>query len=156
MKKFILFFVLILGFISEGKAQFAASSEIHYYLCIANTGGTTGSAEAVLFRNNSIITRWISDTRFTMEKLNQEEKEIYQSNFSIPYDSEKSTNKYTAYWHGKAKLGEMTGWTFISKDKSEMIDVTTSGAKIIQKKYYKKVTKQDLINKNKPNFDFLE
>ena len=69
MKKFILFIVLILGFISENKAQFPASSEIYYYLCVANTDGSSVDYSYIVkFYSNSIKRNYISKYQYEENK----------------------------------------------------------------------------------------
>lgn len=157
MKKIICLFVLILGFIGENKAQFAPSSEIYYYLCVANTGGAVvDTPHIVKFYNNAVRYKPMYG-EFNEENLNEAIRGFKNYPF-FKYDIEESTSKYVAY---SMKLEQSSNWVFFSKDKSEMIEVSYYPEKnglppLTIKRYYKRVTKQDLINKNKPNFDFLE
>lgn len=157
MKKIILFFVLILGFIGENKAQFAPSSEIYYYLLVANTGGgVVDTPEIVKFYNNAVRHKPMYGG-FNEENLNEAIRSLEDYPF-YKYDTKESTSKYVAY---SMKKEDSSFWVFFSKDKNEMIEVSHHPAKynlppLTIKRYYKRVTKQDLINKDKPNFDFLE
>lgn len=155
MKKFILFIVLILGFISENKAQFPASSEIYYYLCVANTDGSSVDYSYIVkFYSNSIKRNYISKYQYEENKINDCIREM-ETHKPYSYDSSESTSKYVAY---STIYNNGDGyWLFFSKDRSEMIHVKFFKYTSLTVKYYfKRVTKQDLINKNKPNFDFLE
>ena len=159
MKKLILFIVLILGFINENKAQFAASSEIYYYLCVSNTGGAANSSEIVKFYNNGVRHYTIFESQYNEKSINKAISEFEKKDWTYKsYDSDDSTSSYVAY--SKTYEDGSSTWLFFSKDKSEMIKVQflkyTYVAPLTVKRYYKRVTKQDLINKDKPNFDFLE
>ena len=157
MKKLILFFVLILGFVSGIKAQFPASSEIYYYLLVANEGGSsTGLVVAVKFYDNGMRKVWLGyHYEVSNQSINDKVNSIDEF-YLCQYDSENSTSKYICYFKGKAERGPARGWHFISKDKNEMIDVDVIADGSIIKRYYKRITKEELINGNKPNFDFLE
>ena len=149
MKKFILFFVLILGFISEGKAQFAASSEIHYYLNTETYNGKY-SCMIVKFCNNKILSYWTSldpseDSPF--EYIDNKIIPIYlEETDAYIYNHKASTNRYYAY---KIK----NDYSFFSIDKKELISFN---AYFNTKNYYRTVSRAELEELLKPNFDFLE
>lgn len=149
MKKFILFIVLILGFIPEGRAQFTASSEIHYYINIekSNSGGYW--CQTVRFFNNAIDSHpfYLDPLENSpLGYLDREVKSLTDGSDVVSYDSRSSTNKYYSY--------RIVGnYYFFSKDRKELIYYY---APTNQKTYYRKVSRSELEELLKPNFDFLE
>ena len=104
MKKLILFIVLTLGFINENKAQFAASSEIYYYLGIEKTNSGKYECTAVRFFNNAIDTHpyYLDPLESSpLEYINRSVKRHTNGSSLTRYDSRTSTNKYYSYLYGK-------------------------------------------------------
>ncbi|MBR4043709.1 MAG: hypothetical protein IKJ10_03555 [Bacteroidaceae bacterium] len=158
MKKLILLFILVMGFVCEGKAQIAPSSEVHFYICTSNTdtpGIVPNFGSSLMFVNNGIL---FYDYFFYLneKEINRALSRTKTTQSITPYYPNKSTAKYVAYCQNTAS--GMAHYYFVSKDKNEMIHVATDfdGKTIISKKYYKRVTKDELLNQIGPNFDFLE
>lgn len=155
MKKLILLFIIVLGFVCDGKAQIASSSEVHYYICTFNTDNPDPDfGMSLMFVTNGIL---FYNGFFSLneKEINKVLKQTRTTYSSIPYDSNNSTAKYFAYRRDGLD-GTTSHYYFVSKDKNELISVVTHKRKIIQKQYFKRVTKEELLNQNKPNFDFLE
>lgn len=155
MKKLILFIVLILGFINENKAQFAASTEIHYYI---PADGKDNSVLLVIFNDNKcfIKSAHIYPNRESYNK-NVTEKRLLEGergDFTWPYYyyPSYSTLKYFTYRTGDSP--EDRNYSF-SKDKNTFINWVESkyGS---YKFYYMRVSRNDILNLGKPNLDFLE
>ena len=155
MKKVILFLILSLGFITENKAQFAASSEIHYYI---PADGKNNSVELVIFNDNKCFTKSALiypnsesyDKNVTEERLLEAERSDFT--WAHYYYPSHSTSKYFTY-----RTGDSPGdrnYSF-SKDKNTYIYWVESkyGS---YKFYYMRVSRNDILNIGKPNLDFLE
>lgn len=158
MKKLILFIVLILGFINENKAQFAASSEIYIYI---STDKPLADAELyyILFTDDGEFEWTISYFKINQNdmanslKRNESyvrRKAIEKSgpNLTYYFNRDASTDKYYAY-RDISKLY----YAFFSKDKNIFIK---KNIRREEPEYYKRISKQELIDMCKPKFDFLE
>lgn len=156
MKKLILFFILSLGFITENKAQFATSSEIHYYI---PADGKNNSVKLVIFKDNKCFLEY-SNINPNSKSYNQDdiEKRLLESErgdfYNIPnyYKPSLSTSKFFTYKHNDDP--ETCNYSF-SKDKNTFIHWVESkyGS---YKFYYMRVSRNDILNLGKPNLDFLE
>lgn len=157
MKKLILFFVLILGFVSEIKAQFPASSEIYYYISLSKDSFYT-----IRFYTNGAGEAWNAS-----EYLTDSNKEVFYPGGSphffkkeYRYNSELSNSKYVVYDTSsfREKNYQFIFYLAFSKDKTEMIRWFYAPGlnKIGDRDYYKKVTREELESILKPKFDFLE
>ena len=151
MKKLILFFVLILGFVSEIKAQFPASSEIYYYIRVSDTDGR--EFYAFRFYTNVVAVQWGH-----VKPLDLYLVEATTTEYS--YDSELSNNRYVVYDNSSRATtsGAFLVYYALSKDKTEMIrwSYNQYSNSMISKHYYKRVTWEELEAMSKSKFDFLE
>lgn len=153
MKKFVLFFVLILGFISEVKAQFPASSDIYYYVDIDPCYGTNGELVVRCYKFYSDrVVRDVSSIN-TLNDLNN-------LNFDrvFLYDEKLSNHKYFVYRcvHRQDWAISSISYIAISKNREECIDWSTWNGKTNDRIYTKRVTINDIKALLKPQFDFLE
>ncbi|MBQ2856122.1 MAG: hypothetical protein IJE78_03195 [Bacteroidaceae bacterium] len=154
MKKLILFIVLILGFINENKAQFAASSEIYIYI---STDKPLADAKLyyILFTDDGEF-EWTfgyfkyaqNDMENSLKRHESYVREKSGSNLTYYFNRDASTDKYYAY-RDISKLY----YAFFSKDKNIFID---KDIRREEPEYYKRISKQELIDMCKPKFDFLE
>lgn len=147
-----------MGFVCEGKAQIAPSSEVHFYICTSDTdipGIVPNFGSSLMFVNNGFL---FYDYSFSLneKEINKALNRSETTHSIIPYYPNKSTAKYVAYCRNT--VSGTAHYYFVSKDKNEMIYVMTDsdGKTIICKEYYKRVTKDELLNQIGPNLDFLE
>lgn len=155
MKKIICLFVLILGFISEGRTQFAASSEIHYYVNV-DANSRYSSVLLIKFYRNQIA--YDLSNVHTLNDLGNNLSFEYKH-----YDEKVSNHKYIVYSRDREPNNpffRMIDYMGISKDKQELLWWTTYQGKMNgNPSYYKKVTTnelKELFKTSKPQFDFLE
>lgn len=155
MKKLILFIVLILGFINENKAQFAASSEMYYYVDI----------DPIYFDwKNGALKVWcvkfysdrLSCNAFGINTLN----DLNNLNFDhvYLYDEKLSNHKYFVYRcvHRQDWAISSISYIAISKNGEECIYWSTWNGKTNGRIYTKRVTINEIKALLKPQFDFLE
>ena len=152
MKKLILFFVLILGFVSEIKAQFPASSEIYYYVRIDDDPYNGIYVVWVRFRENRVYQSGRFDVK-DMEFVKDVERTLSKSD-AWYYDKRISNEKYRVYkWWNQ----DWDNYLAFSKDREELIEIgiaPITGS--VLKDYLKRVTLKELESMLKPKFDFLE
>lgn len=160
MKKLILLAILVLGFIYEGKAQFAPSSEVYAYIPVDKPLDIDAgiSLYYVVFGNGKFddMFCYVNDeTDIVKDMQTYERKAIGKSVHWVDiFDPETSTSKYYAYkWGGdRSHYKTYVSYTFFSKDKKIMIKKAGNS----EPSYYKNITISELEALFKPNFDFLE
>ena len=158
MKKLILLAILVLGFIYEGKAQFAPSSEVYAYIPVDKPLDIDAgiSLYYVVFGNGKYdeMFCYVNDeTDIVKDMQTYERKAIGKSVHWVDiFDPETSTSKYYAYkWISRGYVTNVY-YTFFSKDKKIMIKTVGNS----KPSYYKNITISELEALFKPNFDFLE
>lgn len=158
MKKLILLAILVLGFIYEGKAQFAPSSEVYAYIPVDKPLDIDAgiSLYYVVFGNGKFdeMYSYVNDeTDIVKDMQTYERKAIGKSVHWVDiFDPETSTSKYYAYkWISRNYVTNVY-YTFFSKDKKIMIKTVGNS----KPSYYKNITISELEALFKPNFDFLE
>lgn len=175
MRKIILFFILILGFMGENKAQFAASSEVHYYVYVGSDKEYNRKVDevvAVKFGNQTMKMIPLSLTTLKFRKsayLNEITKKLNETN-----------SYYKTYQYRRPQKGDILSfdgdeycyeredsdfeytWN-ISKDKELMVEIVISGARMRKyvrdnigyflnggfiggEFYYQKIEKEELVN----------
>lgn len=167
MKKLILFIVLILGFINENKAQFAASSEIHYYVYVGSDkeyNRNVDNVVAVKFGNQTMKMIPLSLTSLKFRKsyyLNEVTESLNNTGCDIFQHEPLKSNSVNYFNRNEFRYHKRKGdyhhaWYF-SKNKEQIVlwislDISAYPRADFHnfffggEFYYHKIEKEELVN----------
>ncbi|MBR4043710.1 MAG: hypothetical protein IKJ10_03560 [Bacteroidaceae bacterium] len=154
MKKLILLLILGLGYIYEGKAQIAPSTEIYYYVDVKKNIDSNVFRLCMFETSSKCIcnAEYGIDEESDLLKAEKKLRNYRNSEFQFIwiYNPSQSSSKYYTYNYYKSRNQE--GLSF-SKDKESLIEWHGNNP---NRFYFKRITREDLLNMIGPNLDFLE